>query len=62
MLDRYGDMDLKCSPLTLLCRGDREGFVLSESLVSGERYIHPLLNEGGFEGYMNKHELTKTLY
>jgi len=28
----------------------------------GEIHIHPLWNEDGFRGYMNKHELTKTLY
>ncbi len=28
----------------------------------GEIHTHPLWNEDGFRGYMNKHELTKTLY
>ena len=28
----------------------------------GEIHTHPLWNEEGFKGYMNKHELTKTLY
>jgi len=28
----------------------------------GEIHTHPLWNENGFRGYMNKHELTKTLY
>ena len=30
MLDRYGDIELEYSPLTLLCRGGREGIVFSD--------------------------------
>jgi hypothetical protein len=34
MLGRNGDMEFEYSPFTLVCGGGREGFVLSESLVS----------------------------
>ena len=46
MLGRYGDMEFEYSPLTLLCRGGREGFVLSESLVSNvvSNYLYEKIN------------------
>ena len=41
-------MELEYPPFTLLCRGGREGFVLSESLVSVGYEMKDELIGGGF--------------